>query len=192
MPTPTATSATSTAANAPTSPTAPLDDDEGNDYECNVCLEVASSPVVTLCGHLFCWPCLHYWMQTRSAFAKACPVCKAKVEQDKIIPIYGRGREAEDPRLKVIPKRPTAAAPPQVTRYGGGWQGFGGGGPTGNGVTVGLGIFPSLFGVHFSVGTQMGGVAGQRPAPDAFQPGSFVSRLFMMIGILSMLAIILS
>ena len=28
-------------------------------FECNICLELASSPVVTLCGHLYCWPCLY-------------------------------------------------------------------------------------------------------------------------------------
>ena len=28
-------------------------------FECNVCLELASDPVITLCGHLYCWPCLY-------------------------------------------------------------------------------------------------------------------------------------
>jgi hypothetical protein len=28
-------------------------------FECNVCLELAKDPVVTLCGHLYCWPCLY-------------------------------------------------------------------------------------------------------------------------------------
>jgi hypothetical protein len=28
-------------------------------FECNICLELASQPVVTLCGHLYCWPCLY-------------------------------------------------------------------------------------------------------------------------------------
>jgi hypothetical protein len=27
-------------------------------FECNICLEMAKEPIVTLCGHLFCWPCL--------------------------------------------------------------------------------------------------------------------------------------
>jgi E3 ubiquitin-protein ligase RNF5 len=25
-------------------------------FECNICLDTASQPVITLCGHLFCWP----------------------------------------------------------------------------------------------------------------------------------------
>jgi len=28
-------------------------------FECNICLETASEPVITLCGHLFCWPCIY-------------------------------------------------------------------------------------------------------------------------------------
>lgn len=36
----------------------PINDDASH-FECNVCLEVAQEPVVTLCGHLYCWPCLY-------------------------------------------------------------------------------------------------------------------------------------
>ena len=28
-------------------------------FECNICLDAARDPVVTQCGHLYCWPCLH-------------------------------------------------------------------------------------------------------------------------------------
>jgi hypothetical protein len=52
-------------------------------FECNVCLELAKEPVVTLCGHLFCWPCLWRWMQVSNS-ARACPVCKAAVDVDKV------------------------------------------------------------------------------------------------------------
>ena len=27
-------------------------------FSCNICYELASSPVVTLCGHLYCWRCV--------------------------------------------------------------------------------------------------------------------------------------
>ena len=39
------------------------DNEESNDaersFECNICLDVARDAVVSMCGHLFCWPCLH-------------------------------------------------------------------------------------------------------------------------------------
>jgi len=31
------------------------EDRGGSQYECNICLETAVEPVVTFCGHLFCW-----------------------------------------------------------------------------------------------------------------------------------------
>jgi len=72
-------------------------------FECNICLETASEPVVTICGHLFCWPCLFKWLETQQL--KTCPVCKAEVTTEKIIPIYGRGKEQTFPGLKT-PSRP--------------------------------------------------------------------------------------
>jgi len=42
-------------------------DDEKKEsaFECNICLDVASDAVISMCGHLFCWPCLHQWLETR-------------------------------------------------------------------------------------------------------------------------------
>jgi hypothetical protein len=34
-------------------------DDEASAFECNICLSLSREPVVTLCGHLYCWPCLY-------------------------------------------------------------------------------------------------------------------------------------
>lgn len=56
--------------------------------ECNICLDTASSPVVTFCGHLFCWPCLYRWLRSGHS---VCPVCKAGVSRETVIPLYGRG-----------------------------------------------------------------------------------------------------
>lgn len=28
-------------------------------FSCSICLELAHDPVVTVCGHLHCWPCLY-------------------------------------------------------------------------------------------------------------------------------------
>lgn len=66
-------------------------------FECNICLDTAKEAVVSMCGHLFCWPCLHQWLETRPT-RQLCPVCKAAISKDKVIPLYGRGSSTEDPR----------------------------------------------------------------------------------------------
>lgn len=69
-------------------------EDNGNmaaNFECNICLDMAHDPVVTSCGHLFCWPCLYQWLYIHSEH-KECPVCKGEVSESGITPIYGRGR----------------------------------------------------------------------------------------------------
>eukprot|EP01056_Protomagalhaensia_sp_Gyna25_P000263 Protomagalhaensia_sp_Gyna_25__262@NODE_1124_length_2164_cov_20_418824_g892_i0_p2_GENE_NODE_1124_length_2164_cov_20_418824_g892_i0NODE_1124_length_2164_cov_20_418824_g892_i0_p2_ORF_typecomplete_len200_score24_26zfC3HC4_2/PF13923_6/3_6e14zfC3HC4_3/PF13920_6/3_2e13ProkRING_4/PF14447_6/6_2e12zfC3HC4/PF00097_25/9_9e11zfRING_5/PF14634_6/7e10zfC3HC4_4/PF15227_6/1_2e08zfRING_UBOX/PF13445_6/7e08zfRING_UBOX/PF13445_6/1_2e02Ubox/PF04564_15/8_8e08zfRING_2/PF13639_6/4_1e07zfRING_6/PF14835_6/6_9e07zfNOSIP/PF1 len=73
-------------------------------FDCNVCFDLAQDPVVTRCGHLYCWPCLHAWLKQVSE----CPVCKAQVTRDTVVPIYGQGQNSVDPRSKPedIPQRP--------------------------------------------------------------------------------------
>jgi E3 ubiquitin-protein ligase RNF5 len=36
-------------------------------FTCHICLDAVSNkdPVVTQCGHLYCWPCLYRWLQTQ-------------------------------------------------------------------------------------------------------------------------------
>uniref|UniRef100_A0A7I4YGT8 RING-type E3 ubiquitin transferase n=1 Tax=Haemonchus contortus TaxID=6289 RepID=A0A7I4YGT8_HAECO len=116
-------------------------------FECNICLDTAKDAVVSMCGHLFCWPCLVQWLDTRPN-RQLCPVCKAAISKDKVIPLYGRGGDNTDPREK-LPPRPRGQrteAPQQ------GFPGFqwGDGGP-GGGVQFSLGIgecrrFTGIFG----------------------------------------------
>merc|ERR1719213_1510726 len=40
---------------------------------------------VSMCGHLFCWPCLHQWLETRPN-RQICPVCKAESAVIKLCP----------------------------------------------------------------------------------------------------------
>ncbi|KAK1286822.1 E3 ubiquitin-protein ligase RMA3 [Acorus calamus] len=33
-------------------------------FNCNVCFDTARNPVVSLCGHLYCWSCLYRWLRS--------------------------------------------------------------------------------------------------------------------------------
>ncbi|KAL0428625.1 UNVERIFIED_CONTAM: E3 ubiquitin-protein ligase RMA1H1 [Sesamum latifolium] len=84
--------------------------EEGSFFDCNICLVLVKDPVVTCCGHLFCWPCLYKWLHHHSD-AKECPVCKGEVTTKNVIPIYSRGNNTRDPDLDSslkIPLRPQA------------------------------------------------------------------------------------
>ncbi|XP_066523050.1 E3 ubiquitin-protein ligase RNF5 [Hoplias malabaricus] len=108
-------------------------------FECNICLDTARDAVISLCGHLFCWPCLHQWLETRPS-RQQCPVCKAGISRDKVIPLYGRGSTSqEDPRLKT-PPRPQGQRTEPESR--GPFQGFG---DTGFHMSFGIGAFPFGF-----------------------------------------------
>ncbi|CAL9767059.1 unnamed protein product [Musa acuminata subsp. burmannicoides] len=99
---------------------------DAGSFECNICFELAQDPVVTLCGHLFCWPCLYKWLHGH-AQSSECPVCKAIVEEEKLVPLYGRGKNSTDPRSKSMPgmniphrpagQRPATAPPPDPNNF---------------------------------------------------------------------------
>ncbi|MFS8033458.1 putative transcription regulator A20-like family [Helianthus anomalus] len=101
-------------------------DNDVGDFECNICFELAEDPIVTLCGHLFCWPCLYKWLHIHSQ-SHECPVCKALIQEEKLIPLYGRGKTQTDPRSKRIPdvdiphrpagQRPATAPPPDINNF---------------------------------------------------------------------------
>uniref|UniRef100_A0A8C9GYC9 E3 ubiquitin-protein ligase RNF n=1 Tax=Piliocolobus tephrosceles TaxID=591936 RepID=A0A8C9GYC9_9PRIM len=63
-----------------------------NTFECNICFDDVKDPVVTRCGHLFCWLCLSAWIKKNSH----CPVCKAEVIKETVIPLYGRGSSSSE------------------------------------------------------------------------------------------------
>jgi len=120
-------------------------------FVCNVCLDPVQDPVVTQCGHLYCWPCLFRWLKTHHT---TCPVCKASVTKENVIPIFLGGSD-QDPRAGDlgtaaaggdVPNRPQGQRPePPEPAMGG--QAFGGGG--GLTYTGNFGFFPSLFGLQF-------------------------------------------
>ncbi|KAL2944206.1 E3 ubiquitin-protein ligase RMA1H1 [Bienertia sinuspersici] len=107
--------------NSNLSPTTESESSQGS-FDCNICFDLAHEPVVTLCGHLYCWACIFKWfhVQTSSSQStqqKACPVCKSNISQSSLIPLYCHSPpRAEDGRGKspheVIPPRPTLVNSP--------------------------------------------------------------------------------
>lgn len=79
-------------------------------FDCNICLDFAVEPVVTLCGHLYCWPCIYQWLQqAEDTSQQPCPVCKASISEHTLVPLYGRGHGAiQKPQQTLeIPRRPS-------------------------------------------------------------------------------------
>ncbi|XVE80151.1 hypothetical protein DITRI_Ditri14bG0116500 [Diplodiscus trichospermus] len=103
--------------NSKSAPARDLEKDAGG-FGCNICFDSAQDPVVTLCGHLYCWPCIYKWLQVQTSFIladqqqqKNCPVCKANISLSSLVPLYGRGTssdsESKIPHSSlVIPQRP--------------------------------------------------------------------------------------
>ncbi|ELW61894.1 E3 ubiquitin-protein ligase RNF5 [Tupaia chinensis] len=97
----------------------------GATFECNICLESAREAV---------------WLETRPE-RQECPVCKAGISREKVVPLYGRGsQKPQDPRLKT-PPRPQGQRPAPESR--GGFQPFGDTG--GFHFSFGVGAFPFGF-----------------------------------------------
>lgn len=147
--------------------------DESSPFECNVCLDLAKDPVVTVCGHLYCWRCLYRWASEQGA--NTCPVCKAGLDVGKVIPIYCRGAEgpAADGK-ETIPDRPQAQRPLPVARTV-----HSDAGPQGQQP----GILPTLFGIH-------GSGQGAAMTPEQ-QHQAFLSRLLLLLGSFVILCLLL-
>jgi E3 ubiquitin-protein ligase RNF5 len=179
-------------------------DNNDNDlsFTCNICLEGVKDkdPVVTQCGHLYCWPCLYRWLHTRHSDS-TCPVCKAGVTQENVIPIFIRGSKA-DPRNRPtadaeeemnssssIPNRPQGHRPlPPVLdmgnpntagnqfQFNGQFQGIS--------FSTSFGFFPSLFGLQFqSFAPILPETAENLSTAEEEQQQLYLSRVLLLLGI---------
>ncbi|XP_070497517.1 E3 ubiquitin-protein ligase RNF185-like [Chironomus tepperi] len=171
--------------NSKTSTKPDLDDndDEKRDdsmYVCNICLDIAKESVITLCGHLYCWPCLNCWLETRPQ-RQLCPVCKAAISKEKLVPLYGRNNEKQqDPRSKKTPPRPQAqrTEPDNSQNY----QGFQSFGDAGFHLSFGIGAFPFVFfgsSFNFNDIRQRNGQNGSQ-----FEEDQFLSKVFLWVAII--------
>ncbi|XP_059079116.1 E3 ubiquitin-protein ligase RNF185-like [Tigriopus californicus] len=173
----------------PPPPDPTQDDNPASDFECNICLDVAKDAVISLCGHLFCWPCLHQWLETRPQ-KQICPVCKAGISKKKVIPLYGRGNaDQKDPRDQV-PPRPKGQRPEPETQNPGSsfFAPFGGLNGGVAQMSLGIGAFP--FGFFFSTfnvggGGDLGRAGANQAAPGSVQHQEevFLNKVFLAMAI---------
>ncbi|XP_071741320.1 E3 ubiquitin-protein ligase RMA1H1-like [Rutidosis leptorrhynchoides] len=110
-------------------------------FECNICLDSVQEPVVTFCGHLYCWPCIYRWIKHQQTSSNTfenqnamCPVCKTEVSEKTVVPLYGPNQSTNNENKEkevivdlVVPPRPQTSRnhgyqrlePPRVTISGG-------------------------------------------------------------------------
>ncbi|CAJ0638115.1 12747_t:CDS:2 [Entrophospora sp. SA101] len=155
-----------------------------SEYECNICFDTAGSPVLTLALSTSSKQELYVyvkWLEAQS-LNPLCPVCKAGCGQDKVIPVYGRGKEAKDPRKNSdIPNRPAGQRPrPQRDPNLPSTQFF-----------PGLNIHSTTLMPHFSISVSTifpTVFSPQITFPPANGPPSeqqaFLSRILFMLGVL--------
>lgn len=173
-------------------------------FVCNICLDIAKDAVVSMCGHLYCWPCLSEllsvftnltfinkrnlldtWLETRPA-RQLCPVCKAAISKEKVIPLYGRNSEKQqDPRSKVPPRpagQRTEADPAQGFQ---GFQSFGGDG--GFHLSFGIGAFPFGFfasSFNFNDMRPAARTPQQQQGTPQYEEDQFLSKVFLWVALL--------
>ncbi|KAL0218045.1 hypothetical protein RCL1_008893 [Eukaryota sp. TZLM3-RCL] len=73
---------------------------------CPICLEDKfTNPVTTRCGHIYCYSCLHDWIQSSSS----CPVCNNSIELKDCIRIHGvPEKDLDTETAEATPKPPRA------------------------------------------------------------------------------------
>lgn len=78
------------------------------EYMCNICYLSPEEPVVTQCGHLFCWGCIYTWLQSTRG-CRFCPTCRARMGIDDVIPVLAADSRKEN---TACPPRPSGNRKP--------------------------------------------------------------------------------
>ncbi|XP_041133394.1 E3 ubiquitin-protein ligase RNF170-like [Polyodon spathula] len=93
-----------------------------NDSHCPVCLQTATFPVETNCGHLFCAPCLiEYWRHGSWLGAISCPLCRQQVSilcnlfHENQVPLYAESCGDQSPGPPGLTALPSGSV--QVADY---------------------------------------------------------------------------
>ena len=62
--------------------------------DCFICYCPPHEPVITMCGHIYCWPCIYTWLNSNRE-TLTCPVCKNGISTDELVPIYTRNETTQ-------------------------------------------------------------------------------------------------
>eukprot|EP00210_Caulerpa_lentillifera_P005980 g5715.t1 len=154
--------------------------EDASRFECCICFEIAKHPIITHCGHLYCWPCLHQWFESQQG-TKACPTCKADLQGNKIIPVYCRDSGGPNPTgsQTSIPPRPRPPPLPEVTSSSPN--------PWSRGVPL---PFENQPGALWTVLGISGGPQGAGMTPEQ-QHQAFLTRLLLLLGSFVILCLLL-
>lgn len=157
-------------------------------YVCNICLDIAKEAVVSMCGHLYCWPCLNTWLETRP-HRQLCPVCKAAISREKVIPLYGRNSEKQqDPRNKTPPRPQAQRSEAESSQGFQGFQSFGG--DQGFHLSFGIGAFPFGF---FASSFNFNDMRPRNPQQAGInEEDQFLSKLFLYVAMIFFFWLILA
>ena len=77
------------------------------EYVCRICIINLAEPVVTICGHLFCWPCLYQAAVAQNGDEMLCPTCSVKFTTESLVPLYiATNSTANNIAKPSLPNRP--------------------------------------------------------------------------------------
>jgi hypothetical protein len=88
----------------------------GRGYMCSICYEAPVNPVLTQCGHLFCWECIYTWSQSIVGGCRVCPACRDRMDLNEVIPMAS---DKSAPKKSGCPPPPTSSRKPVKVILGG-------------------------------------------------------------------------
>ena len=74
-----------------------------NYNECPICLNNARLPVVTRCGHIFCWECIKNWVKKKDKLE--CPICKNGIKLEEVIKLYSGDNQVKSGEVDDRPQQ---------------------------------------------------------------------------------------
>ena len=79
-----------------------------NFNECPICLSNARLPVVTRCGHIFCWDCIKEWVNKKGKME--CPTCKNGIKLNEVIKLYSGNNQEKKGEVDDRPQQERSQA----------------------------------------------------------------------------------